>query len=472
VAAASSATIVLRHDQAHQVVEGFGTCINSWDAAVAAAYRRSDFATFYQKTLGASALRIELWGGAAPLARSDWRQISSQDFRLAGSGGRGALTIEIAQRLSSAYEGSLRIFATAWTPPAWMKENASLGNGHPARTNFALNLQHPIERGTWTQPTEERNGAERFKYVARNKLRRDAYLHFAKLLVEWTRYLRSVGISLYALSPANEPLFSHWFESCVYTPAEYAELVESVAWMFANQGEPPIPLFGPEHITRDVAGNRLYLDALAQRGTALRALAAVASHGYVDGYAADLRRESSVAFGDFVRPYGKKAWITEGTFGSHGWPAPLHGLAASFIYALRDGGASVFLVWQAVTRDPPEEHGLMSLGGPTKKTAVAMQLWRFVKPGMVRIGVEASSTLDAVAFRGPDHDHTVLVLLNRRAEPCAVTLRSVGKPLGAIQAAYLTDGERDCAAASGWNDLSALRMPAESLATLVMTSAR
>ncbi len=152
-----------------------------------------------------------------------------------------------------------------------------MGNGHPARKNFALNLDDPVEGGIWNAAENNEVGLERYRYLGRNKLRRDRYLHFAKFLVEWSRYLESVGISLYALSPTNEPRFSHWFESCVYTPDEYAELLDVIAWMFANQGEAPVQLFGPEHMTWDSNGNQRYLEALKRRHGVAIPLAALAS---------------------------------------------------------------------------------------------------------------------------------------------------------------------------------------------------
>jgi hypothetical protein len=97
--------------------------------------------------------------------------------------------------------------------------------------------------------------------------------------------------------------------------------------------------------------------------------------------AAGLRRDPR---NGLASKYRKKSWITEGGFGGHEWPAPLHQLAMAFLYALRDGGVSLLTPWQTLTRQP-DEHGLMSLRGPTKKTYVAMQFWRFIRPGMVRV---------------------------------------------------------------------------------------
>lgn len=465
---AASTTVEIDHAQRYQVVEGFGTCINTWHDDVAAAYRREDWARFYLDTLGASALRIELWAGVAPVSRERWQDITWRDFSFQGLGRRAAVTVDVAKRLSSLSHGSLRIIASAWTPPAWMKVNGSLGNGHPERKNFALNLDDAVERGLWNTPKNGVEGNERFTYVARNKLRPDRYLHFAKFLVEWTRYFESQGIPLYALSPANEPRFSHWFESCVYTPNEFAELIEVVAWMFANQGVSPIPLFGPEHMTWDIAGNRWYLDALTHRRGASQALTALASHGYVDGYRADLRKESTSAFRKMAEPSGKKIWITEGGFGNHDWPAPLHQLGAAFLYALRDGGVSLLTTWQTLTRAPVNANGLMSLRGPTKKTYVAMQFWRFIRPGMVRIAARSIAGPDTVAFEDARTNTTVIVMLNRNRDPLPVSLDLVSCRNARIEAFYVTDKSHECARIDEGHDLRSLVVPAEAAVTLVL----
>jgi O-glycosyl hydrolase len=221
-------------------------------------------------------------------------------------------------------------------------------------------------------------------------------------------------------------------------------------------------------MTWDVAGNRRYLEALNRRVAARQALTAIASHGYVDGYAADLRRESTTSFGKLAAPYGKKIWVTEGGFGGHAWPAPLHELAASFLFALRDGGVSLLTVWQSLTRYPPTEHGLMSVRGPTKKTYAAMQFWRFIRPGMVRISADVSGRLDAVAFEDTNAGKTVLVLLNRTRDASSISLRLNGKRLEAIDAGFVTDSARDCAKVAEWRDPRALTLPPESVATLVL----
>lgn len=457
----------LDHTRKYQVIEGFGTSLNTWHADVAAAYQQDDFQAIYLNTLGATALRINLWAGVSTAIRERWQDIDWRSFRFDGPGAQGQITVAVARRLYAVSQGKLRIIASVWSPPTWMKVNASMGNGHPQHKNYALNFASSLERGNWTAPAPDDVSAERYTYIGRNKLRRDRYHHFAKYLVEWIRYFRSLGVELYALSPTNEPRFSHWFDSCVYTPNEYAELLEVIAWMLANQAEPAMPFFGPEHMAWDVTGNSDYLDAVARRPSAKRSLAAIAAHGYTDGYTSDQRRESTTAFTRLAAKYGEKIWITEGGFGGHEWPKPLSQLATALLYALRDGGISLLTPWQTLTRQP-DEHGLMSLDGPTKKTYVAMQFWRFIRPGMVRIGLETAGTLDAVAFEDAARETTIVVILNRYHVIMPISLKLHGRRQMEIDAAFITDASRNCAKISARYDQHIFVIPAEAVVTLVL----
>jgi glucuronoarabinoxylan endo-1,4-beta-xylanase len=465
--AASPQRITLDLARRFQVIDGFGTALNTWQADVAAAYRREEFRDFYLNTLGASALRINLWSGVLTGANERWQAIDWRDFSFDGKGAQGSITVEIARGLHAASKGQLRIIASVWSPPAWMKVNGSITNGHPGRKSMGLNLDSAIERGYWDRPATDDIAGERYRYIGRNKLRRDHYHHFAKYLVEWVRYYRSLGIELYAISPANEPRFSHWFDSCVYTPSEYAELIEVIRWMFADQSESAMAVFGPEHMAWDAAGNRAYLDALARRPGAKGSLAAIAAHGYTDGFTSDLRRESTAAFARLAAQHGGKTWITEGGFGGHEWPEPLHQLATAFLHALRDGGVSLLTPWQTLTRQP-DEHGLMSLQGPTKKTYVAMHFWRFIRPGMVRVALETGRQLDAVAFEDAVAKTTIVVMLNRQRTVVSAALQAPGGRHVEIDTIYITDASRNCKKVSERFDPRTLDIPPEAVVTLVL----
>ena len=67
--AASPQRITFDPTRRFQVIEGFGTALNTWQADVAATYRREEFSNFYLNALGASALRINLWSGVLTIAK-------------------------------------------------------------------------------------------------------------------------------------------------------------------------------------------------------------------------------------------------------------------------------------------------------------------------------------------------------------------------------------------------------------------
>lgn len=466
--AANAGALKIDPAEKHQVMEGFGTCLVSWKPAVLAYQEKEAFTDYYLNMLGASALRIDLWCNSSLTPRERWQDITWRDFTFEGDGARGKFFVDMVRRLHSASDGKLRVIATVWSPPAWMKANEARGNTHTERKNYAINLGSPEESGLWNGPLDMKDGEERYQYVGRNKLRADRYLHFAKVLVEWTRYFRSLGVDLYALSAQNELVFSHWFESAVYTPKEYAELLRVIAWMFAHEGEKQPQMFGPEHMTYDTAKNRLYLEALAAQPSAMASLGAVASHGYIDGYMADRRPDSPAAFRKMAETYGKKIWMTEGGTGKHEWPAPLHEAGVSFHNALTEGGVSLLTPWVAVD-DVANEHGLTAISGHTKKTSVTMQYFRFIRPGMVRIGIsDEAGRLAPVAYQDPVSRQVVLVLLNRTKETAPVSLQLTDSTEYVITGAYLTDSSHDCAKMEEWKGQGQLTLPAESVTTLLL----
>lgn len=441
-----------------QTLEGFGTSLIGWKQPFADHYRTEAFADFYLRNLGASALRVELSSEAVP-ERTRWEDLRAEDFVLQGEGLRAANYIEAAKALTQRSNGELRVIASVWSPPGWMKVNGLNGNGNEQRQNFALPDGDFVEG----QPAAE-TGSD---FLRRNKLRRDRYEHFAKSLVEWTRLYRMHGVELYGLSPQNEPRFSHWFGSAVYRPQELADVVEAVGAMFERTGEPMPRLFAPETMTHDDLGNSSYLRSLFSGTAPGRRLHALATHGYVDGYKSDEAPGSPARFYALAKQHGKAIWMTEGGTGLHEWPTPLHHLGVQLVNSLVQGHASLITPWQAVS-DVPDEHALSLLSGPTKKTAVATHFFKFLRPGMQRVGTsELGDKFPVVACKSDSK--LVVVVLNRTQTTRSFQLEFEGMSF-TDEARFLTDAQRDLAASSS-AELSRFDAPAESIATLIFRRA-
>jgi len=439
------AEITLDPSSADQVLEGFGTSINAWSESLRGHYDRPEFRALYLEELGATVLRVDLCGEAVP-EHAESGDIAYRDFVLDGPGERAATYLRAAEELTRASGGKLRVIASVWSPPAWMKVNGSKGNGHPERKNFALSDRDlGVADGTKAGSKPEPDESTRQRYLLSNKLRRDRYEHFAQSLVEWVRLYRAHGVELYALSPQNEPRFSHWFGSAVYTPTELRDVLEAIVQAFAREGENLPRLFAPETMMQDDGGNRAYLRALFASKAVSAHLHALAVHGYVDGYKADRDPRSPRRFSELASGYGKPLWVTEGVTGGHDWPAPLDGVGAALMNALGAGHAALVTPWQAVDPEPSEQ-GLSLRSGPTKKTAVAAQFFRSFLPGMRRIrAISSDPELQVLAMVDPPEGGAAplrgsIVLLNRSVSPRRIRLRGLPDAARVVSASVTDEG--------------------------------
>lgn len=468
------ARITIDMNRQYQTIEGFGTALVSWKPEFERYYEGEDFRRLYLENLDASVLRVDLWADSVPEFDHP-NELSYRDFLLDGPGRRGGFFLHFAEELSRHSHDELRVIASVWSPPAWMKVGGTRGNGAARDNNFALGLSELktservyFERTPDGEPGDSlRPSVNRDRFLHDNRLRPDRYEHFAKALLEWVRLYRSRGIELYALSPQNEPRFSHWFESCSYLPEELAELTEIIIRTFAKEGERLPPLFAPETMTHDVEGNRAYLEALFRRPLVAEHLAALATHGYVDGYKSDEDPDSPARFLKLARPFGKPVWVTEGGTGLHEWPEPIHGIGTALINTLVRGNAALVTPWQ-VASATADVHGLTTLDGPTKKTFVAIHFFRFIRPGMIRVETTGDTkALKIAAFLDQTEHRLVLLVLNRSSEVASADVSINPSAPFLLSQVFITDKTRNVAPLPTAQFTRRISAPPESIMTLV-----
>lgn len=399
-----SITITIDLAQRYQTIEGFGTCLVTWIEDLQDLFQTAEFQHYYVEELGATLLRIEMWPDVSLKEIDDWREISYTDFDFSGAGQRGQVFIDFIEATHHLGPDGVKLIGTVWSPPAWMKQNGLTSNGNPNRQNFSLG-SHPES-----------------PYVVNNTLRSDRYQHFAKWLVEWVKLLQAKGIELYALSPQNEPMFSQWYNSAVYSPDHYQKLIKTVGIMFEQEAVTRPLIFGPEHVTRDLVGNHQYLQAILNRPDVRPYFDVIATHGYIDGVAADQNPQTQARFAQLIHDLDYPYWITEAGTGPHDWPGALNGLAAQLHYSLVRGQASAFLPWQVVDLDPTT-HNLMTINTPTPKTYAAIHYFKFIRPGAIRVQTDPDSQwIEASAFWDQDRGTITVVALNRHPVDITVTL--------------------------------------------------
>ena len=298
-----AAEIIVESGKKHQTIEGFGTCLISWLPAMDAFYKTPEAARIYADELRFNFLRCNLWGDGTIPRTDDPSRISHRDPAFAAKDPRTPVFLSFARAIKQINPG-VHVIGTVWSPPAWMKENASITD---TTSGAALGETYTSKKGTLT-----------------NRVKKEYYPHFVIWLVEMAKHYRAHGVPLDAISPANEPQFTQTFESCVWTPTDLVTVIAMLGAELQKEGMGSTRIFGPESMTGfnwNGGPNRLFVQSLRSSKPALEALSVFATHGYADGFQADVTKNSSAQFWELIKETGKPCWVTEGGTGSHQWPA-------------------------------------------------------------------------------------------------------------------------------------------------------
>jgi glucuronoarabinoxylan endo-1,4-beta-xylanase len=213
---ASAADAVVRPNQVHQRITGFGAS-SAWTAGDISD-EDADLLFTTGSGVGFSLLRVRIPpGGCSPPAES----------------------CEVATALKAQARGA-SVWAAPWSPPALWKSNGSIDNGGKLLAAHA---------DDW-----------------------------ANSLAAYVQWMQGQGVSITRLSAQNEPTTVVSYESCVYTPATLADFIGNhLAPAFAA-AKLPTTLVGPE--TQDWSDLPSFGDAILGNSAAAAALSAVATHSY------------------------------------------------------------------------------------------------------------------------------------------------------------------------------------------------
>lgn len=370
----TAAEIAIDWTDQYQTIDGFGTSSIGWVSAMDQHYATATYQTRYVDELGCSIYRMPIWPEILPDEISVASTITHADF--VSNSTRANSYINLASYLKKK-SPDIRIIGSSWSPPDWMKTNASITNG--------------------------------------GSLRRDRYAHFAHYLAAWCLYMRDVvKAPLEALSFQNELLFVEPYESCVWTPEEYVDFLKVLGPVLAEAGVHP-EIFGPEHMTAQVFASMEFIDAIMKDPEAAPYFQIAASHGYTNGVDSDSNPESASAFRTKWKKYNLRYWMTETSGEATNWDGALDGVAGAMHNSLVGGYASAYVYWQ-MTETSPSVFSLRGNDTDTPKYHAFRHFSKEIRPGAIRIGATPSdlNQLLVSAWYHPT-DHTlVVVLLNRK----------------------------------------------------------
>jgi glucuronoarabinoxylan endo-1,4-beta-xylanase len=418
---ARAATVHVERAQKQQMIEGFGffgAQNNYWSHGDLA---DDDWVRLVIDDLGASMWRNELYPPATVRVPQDASWSDQEPV------------VEALRDRARASGVPLRIIVTVWSAPEDMKCASSVEDG--------IHEGIPHSGGA-------RNGGA----VCPSQRER-----FAAWLIEGLERYEALGVSVYALSFQNEPLFAQGFNSGLYPPSGYADTLIAIAPRLRARF-PRLKLFGSENLL-EIETNKdggqfdpyWYTAHLIDSPRALAELGAIALHTF--GVTPPERlAELWQRFATAVAPARRPTWMTETSSFVDSWEGGRNGqgearpgafaLAQAIHAALYHGKVAAWLWWQGSELSGMNEFSLMQGTIVGRRYQVSKQFYRFIRPGARMVAAHSDDReVSVAAFEHARLGNFVTVLLNTGYVPKTVKLEGDDVPF-AYQA-YVTSAEQN-----------------------------
>jgi len=386
-AGTNATTVTVDENTTYQGIDGFGFCLTGGSASLINAMGSSQqtallnelFATGTGQ-IGISYLRISI--GASDLSASDFTYddmpAGQTDVNLNNFSINAETTalIPVLKKIF-AINPNIKILATPWTAPVWMKVSTTGNNGF---TGGSLNTAY--------------------------------YDAYARYFVKYIQAMKAQGITIDAITPQNEPLNPNNNPSMTMQATDEANFIKNN--------------LGPQLQTAGLSTKIICYDHNAdQPGYPETVLGDASANSYTDGSAFHLYAGSISALSDVHNAYPAKniyfteQWISNPS--NFGGDLSWH-VNNLIIGATRNWSRNV-LEWN-LAADPnnnPHTSGGCStcLGGITingssytRNTGyyVIGHASKFVRPGAVRISSNIAGNIQNVAFKNSDGTKVVIAL--------------------------------------------------------------
>ena len=375
-------TVNVDFSKPKQTLSGFGAAI-TWIA--------NDFHNF--SAADQTTILNALYNTNGPSAGLSWIRVGSMLCQFNPSSGTYNFNdpliqseVSWVQRVSATY-GVGSVFASTWTPPAWMKSGNSCNGG-------SLLPQY--------------------------------YPDFANTMVLWLQdWKAAVGSEVAVESLQNEPNVSTSYDSCTYTTDQIntvstGYLVPAMrnAGLTSKYTVPEPDVYGGTSYYASNWGTPILSD------TAMDSIVDIMStHGY--GQLQNLSQPCTVC-----QQYGKPYWQTEVMNSKGGYNGSITNAqtwTTSIYQSLNQGGFSAWFYWWAMNYTN-DNGGLINYSNTAwtfqipKRVYGIGQFSRFIRPGSVLLtSTSSSSSLESTAAR-PTSGSIALVLSNTSTSSMTVTV--------------------------------------------------
>jgi len=416
---ASVPDIVVAPDETYQTIDGFGACFNELGGAALAALGEADRQAIFADLFSESATNLgycRMPIGANDFSR-DWYSYdeTNGDFAMRDFSIAHDRDIQIPFiKAAIAYRPDLRLWASPWSPPTWMKKNRHYAMAQSARGAPPNGLK------------KEQTGTEGNDYFIQDPRYFEAYaLYFRKFVESY----RAEGINISMVAPQNEFNSAQAFPSCCWTSEGLARFIPYLGREMDKLGVGV--LFGTLERPDPALFERVYRDPKAGP--------------YVKAVGAQWAGRQAIPFIHYQHPE-LKVFQTEQECGDgkNDWRYARH--TWSIMKTFMNAGASVYDYWNialpegGVSRWGWAQNSLVTVN-PASRTFrynydyyVLKHVSAFVKPGAKRIKAGSWTGFENVlAFLNPD-GKVVVVIQNDLSTELPISWQVGGKTVTAVLA--------------------------------------
>ncbi|HLH55837.1 MAG TPA: glycoside hydrolase family 30 beta sandwich domain-containing protein [Verrucomicrobiae bacterium] len=445
---AHAINVTVDYSEKFQTISGLGAMLYPF----ADRYTDPGFPDLFARDFGASMARMEI----VPTVQAEEPAniatyltdpldaiIAAMDFKGTDNNKAG----KVIKPIYEARLDDLKLIATVWSPPKWMKTNHDTRNG--------------------------------------GSLRPDRREHFAKYLAAYCQgFEKTYGVPIFALSIQNELMFKESYNSCLYNPdtTEWADAMAAVAKAFRRYGI-KTKLFGPENMGLPgwfLENNRKFAAQVITNHDTMAFVQAWAFHGYQsDGKTVASSKNNWAAYFQAFKSTGKELWMTETSGNSPSWihtnkegtPDGALAMGVALHDALVAGNINAWTYWSFQDGDSVNEYNLTARGDKnSKKYNAAKHFFRYIRPGAVRVrATPDTDNLNVSAFLHDQQQTLTLVFVNIATDSVDVNLHIPATPGVKSFKVFVTTPDASFVAQSAAkvsDGITSLSVPAQSIVTL------
>ena len=409
------ADVMVRTDTPLQRIEGFGACFNElgWTsmAALSATDRDCVLRELFAPGIGAGFTLCRMPVGANDFSR-DWYSYDETDGDFALERFSIANDLETLVPFIKSAQGqqpALRLWASPWSPPTWMKKNR----------HYAMAMPGPWQQGVENGLRPDQVGKEGTDMFVQEERYLRAYAsYFGRFVDEY----RKQGIGITMVMPQNEFNSAQVFPSCCWTGEGLARFIGYLGPEMEKR-EVTIFLGTMERANETLLGPSLQDPAVARyvKGAGFQWAGKGAIAGIHRRYPDLSLYQTEQECGD-----GRNDW----RYCRYAWTLMKHYL---------NHGASAYLYWNiclkkgGVSRWGWAQNSLVTVDTATRTYAYTHEYYlmkhlsAFVRPGARRVeAVSWTGYENQLAFVNPDGS-SVVVIQNDLAEPLPVRIAVAGR---------------------------------------------